>query len=120
MKVVIVGGVAGGATAAARIRRLDEHAEIVIFERSGFISYANCGLPYYIGDVITDPQELTAQMVNDLVDKIIVHAPDKSSGHRKQKIEIYYNAVGIIDLPTAQEDDCIALHGRCKGKKIAV
>ena len=68
----------------------------------------------------TDPQELTAQMVNDLVDKIIVHAPDKSSGHRKQKIEIYYNAVGIIDLPTIKEDDCIALHGRCKGKKIAV
>ena len=68
----------------------------------------------------TDPQELTAQMVNDLVDKIIVHAPDKSSGHRKQKIEIYYNAVGIIDLPTVKEDDCIALHSRCKGKKIAV
>ena len=40
--------------------------------------------------------------------------------HRKQKIEIYYNAVGIIDLPTIKEDDCIALHGRCKGKKIAV
>ena len=68
----------------------------------------------------TDPQELTAQMVNDLVDKIVVYAPDKSSGHRKQKIEIYYNAVGIIDLPTIKEDDCIALHGRCKGKKIAV
>ena len=61
MKVVIVGGVAGGATAAARIRRLDEHAEIVVFERSGFVSYANCGLPYYIGDVITDPEELTLQ-----------------------------------------------------------
>ena len=42
------------------------------------------------------------------------------NGHRKQKIEIYYNAVGIIDLPTVKEDDCIALHGRCKGKKIAV
>ena len=68
----------------------------------------------------TDPQELTAQMVNDLVDKIVVYAPDKSSGHRRQKIEIYYNAVGIIDLPTIKEDDCIALHGRCKGKKIAV
>ena len=54
MKVVIVGGVAGGATAAARIRRLNEQAEIVVFERSGYISYANCGLPYYIGDVITD------------------------------------------------------------------
>ena len=61
MKVVIVGGVAGGATAAARIRRLDEKAEIIVFERSGYISYANCGLPYYIGDVITDPEELTLQ-----------------------------------------------------------
>ncbi|MCR5057629.1 MAG: FAD-dependent oxidoreductase [Clostridiales bacterium] len=61
MKVVIVGGVAGGATAAARIRRLDEQAEIVIFERSGYISYANCGLPYYIGDVIKTPQDLTIQ-----------------------------------------------------------
>lgn len=45
MKVVIVGGVAGGATAAARIRRLDEKAEIIVFERSGYVSYANCGLP---------------------------------------------------------------------------
>ena len=61
MKVVIVGGVAGGATAAARIRRLDEQAEIMVFERSGYISYANCGLPYYIGDVITNPKELTLQ-----------------------------------------------------------
>ena len=61
MKVVIIGGVAGGATAAARIRRLDEHAQIVVFERSGFVSYANCGLPYYIGGVIEDPQELTLQ-----------------------------------------------------------
>ena len=61
MKVIIVGGVAGGATAAARIRRLNEHAEITVFERSGYISYAYCGLPYYIGDVITDPEELTLQ-----------------------------------------------------------
>ncbi len=61
MKVVIVGGVAGGATAAARLRRLDEKAEIVVFERSGFVSYANCGLPYYIGGVIEDEAELTLQ-----------------------------------------------------------
>ncbi|MCI8326521.1 MAG: FAD-dependent oxidoreductase, partial [Lachnospiraceae bacterium] len=61
MKIVIVGGVAGGATAAARIRRLDEQAEIIVFERSGYVSYANCGLPYYIGDVITDPKNLTLQ-----------------------------------------------------------
>lgn len=61
MKVVIIGGVAGGATAAARIRRLDEQAEIIVFERSGFISYANCGLPYYIGGAIKDKNELTLQ-----------------------------------------------------------
>lgn len=61
MKVVIVGGVAGGASAAARLRRLDEKAEIVVFERTGYISYANCGLPYYIGGVITDEEELTLQ-----------------------------------------------------------
>lgn len=61
MKVVIIGGVAGGATAAARIRRLDEQAQILVFERSGYISYANCGLPYYIGDVIHDKEELTLQ-----------------------------------------------------------
>lgn len=61
MKVVIVGGVAGGATAAARIRRLDESAQILVFERSGYVSYANCGLPYYIGGVITDSEELTLQ-----------------------------------------------------------
>ena len=61
MKIVIVDGVAGGATAAARIRRLDEHAEIIVFERTGFISYANCGLPYYIGDVIQHKADLTLQ-----------------------------------------------------------
>lgn len=61
MKVVIVGGVAGGASAAARLRRLDEQAEIVIFERSGYISYANCGLPYYIGGSISDADALTLQ-----------------------------------------------------------
>lgn len=60
-KILIVGGVAGGATAAARIRRLDETAEVIIFERSGFVSYANCGLPYYIGGVISDEEELTLQ-----------------------------------------------------------
>jgi len=50
VKVIVVGGVAGGASAAARIRRLDENAEIVVLERDGYVSYANCGMPYYIGD----------------------------------------------------------------------
>lgn len=61
MKVLIIGGVAGGATAAARLRRLDENAEIIIIERSGYVSYANCGLPYYIGGEITDRGALTLQ-----------------------------------------------------------
>lgn len=61
MKVIIVGGVAGGATAAARLRRLDENAEIIMIERSGYVSYANCGLPYYIGGTITDRSKLTLQ-----------------------------------------------------------
>lgn len=61
MKVVIVGGVAGGATAAARLRRLDEHAQIIVFERSGYVSYANCGLPYFIGGTIAEPSALTLQ-----------------------------------------------------------
>lgn len=61
MKTVIIGGVAGGASAAARLRRLDESAEIVILERGGYVSFANCGLPYYIGGVITDQKNLTLQ-----------------------------------------------------------
>ncbi|MGI6202093.1 MAG: FAD-dependent oxidoreductase [Eubacteriales bacterium] len=61
MKTVIVGGVAGGASAAARLRRLDEHAEIIIFERGEYVSFANCGLPYYIGGIIEDREDLTLQ-----------------------------------------------------------
>lgn len=59
--VVIVGGVAGGATAAARLRRLDEKAEIILLEKGDYISFANCGLPYYIGGEITDKEDLTLQ-----------------------------------------------------------
>ena len=61
MKYIIVGAVAGGASTAARLRRLNEHAEIIIFEKGEYISYANCGLPYYIGDVIKDRHKLFVQ-----------------------------------------------------------
>lgn len=61
MKTIIIGGVAGGASAAARLRRLDEQAEIIILERGEFVSFANCGLPYYIGGEITDRENLTLQ-----------------------------------------------------------
>lgn len=60
-KILIVGGVAGGASAAARLRRLDESANIIMFEKDEYISFANCGLPYYIGGEITDQEALTLQ-----------------------------------------------------------
>ena len=60
-KYLIVGGVAGGATAAARMRRLSEDAEIILFEKGKYISYANCGLPYYIGGVIEERERLFVQ-----------------------------------------------------------
>lgn len=74
MKVVIVGGVAGGASAAARLRRLDEQAHIVIYERSGYISYANCGLPYYVGGVIEDKAELTLQTPQSFFERFAIEA----------------------------------------------
>jgi len=58
MKVLIIGGVAGGASTATRLRRMNEEAEIIIFERGEYISFANCGLPYHIGEVITEREKL--------------------------------------------------------------
>ena len=74
MKIVVVGGVAGGATAAARIRRLDENAEIIIFERSGYVSYANCGLPYYIGGEIADKEDLFVKISVEAVFLLYSHS----------------------------------------------
>jgi NADPH-dependent 2,4-dienoyl-CoA reductase/sulfur reductase-like enzyme/rhodanese-related sulfurtransferase len=68
-KLLVIGGVAGGATAAARARRLDEHAEIILFERGEHISFANCGLPYYIGDVIKDRRKLFVTNPKELKDR---------------------------------------------------
>lgn len=68
-KTVIIGGVAGGATTAARLRRRDESMEIIIFEKGNYISYANCGLPYYIGDVIKSRDALLLQTPKDMKNK---------------------------------------------------
>ncbi|EGT3616995.1 CoA-disulfide reductase [Clostridium perfringens] len=68
-KIVIVGGVAGGASTAARLRRLDENAEIVMFEKGEYISFANCGLPYYIGETIENRSSLIVQTVEQMSDK---------------------------------------------------
>ena len=99
MKVVIVGGVAGGATAAARIRRLDEQAEIVVFERSGYISYANCGLPYYIGDVITDPEDLTLQTPESFFARFRVHMKVR---HEVTAIHPDRKTVAVLNLETGE------------------
>jgi NADPH-dependent 2,4-dienoyl-CoA reductase/sulfur reductase-like enzyme/rhodanese-related sulfurtransferase len=66
MKVVIIGGVAGGMSAATRMRRLDAKAEIIVLEKSGYVSYANCGLPYYVGGVIEEEQDLLLQTPESL------------------------------------------------------
>ena len=85
MKVVIVGGVAGGATAAARLRRLDEEMDIVMVERGEYISFANCGLPYYVGGVIKDKRDLTLQT--------------KSSFYKRYRIDVKNNSEVIeIDV----------------------
>lgn len=68
-KVVIVGGVAGGASTAARLRRLEENIEIIMFEKGEYISFANCGLPYYIGEVITEREKLIVQTVEAMSNK---------------------------------------------------
>ena len=100
MKVVIVGGVAGGATAAARIRRLDEHAEIIVFERTGFVSYANCGLPYYIGGVIEDREELTLQTPESFYERFRI---DIRVRHEVLSIDKKNKTVTVRNLNSGEE-----------------
>lgn len=100
MKIIIIGGVAGGATAAARLRRLDEKAEIILVERGGYLSYANCGLPYYIGDTISDRERLFMQTVEGFSAKYGVDARVKSE---VLSIDPQKKEVKIKDLNTGKE-----------------
>lgn len=99
MKVVIVGGVAGGASAAARIRRLDENAQIVVFERTGFISYANCGLPYYVGGTITDEDDLALQTPESFWNRFRV---DVRVHHEVTEIHTKKKTVTVRGLDTGE------------------
>ena len=100
MKVVIIGGVAGGATTAARLRRLDEGAEIVILERGNFISYANCGLPYFVGGTIEDREDLELQTPASFNARFAV---DVRARTEAVKIDTAAKIVTVRNLDTGEE-----------------
>ncbi|MTV24092.1 NADPH-dependent L-lysine N(6)-monooxygenase [Nitriliruptoraceae bacterium ZYF776] len=102
MKVVIVGGVAGGMSAATRLRRLEADAHIVVFERSGHVSYANCGLPYYVGGVITDRQDLLLQTPASLASRFDL---DVRVHHEVVAIDREARTVRVRDLEHGVEHD---------------
>jgi CoA-disulfide reductase len=93
LKVVIVGGVAGGATASARLRRIDENAEIILFEKGEYISFANCGLPYYIGEVIKEKDKLVVQTPEKMKERFNIDIRIKSEvisiDKENKEVEIY-------------------------------
>ena len=100
MKTLIIGGVAGGASCAARLRRLDEKAEIIILERGEFISFANCGLPYYIGGEITDKSNLTLQTPESFRARFNI---DVRIFSEAVSIDIENKTVTVRDLQTGKE-----------------
>ncbi len=100
MKIVVVGGVAAGMSCAARARRLDEFAEIVVFERAHHVSFANCGLPYHIGEVIADRDRLLLQTPQSLHESL---ALDVRTGHDVVAIDADAKTVTVRDLETGEE-----------------
>ncbi|MFV0537856.1 MAG: FAD-dependent oxidoreductase [Dysgonomonas sp.] len=99
MKVLIVGGVAGGATVAARLRRIDENAQIILFERGEYVSYANCGLPYHIGGTISDRDRLFVQTVDGFINRFNIDIRIKSE---------------VIGIDT--QNKLVSVHDLTKGK----
>ena len=90
MNYLIIGGVAGGATVAARLRRMDEKANIILFERGKYVSYANCGLPYYIGDTINNREKLFVQTAKGFTDRfrIDIRTEQEVTAIRPDKKEV--------------------------------
>ncbi|MDO9679780.1 MAG: FAD-dependent oxidoreductase [Bacteroidales bacterium] len=99
MKYIIVGGVAGGATVAARLRRNDENAEIILFERGEYVSYANCGLPYYIGEVINNRDNLFVQTVEGFKGRYNVDIRIRSE---VEKVDAAGKSVEILDIESGR------------------
>lgn len=99
MKYIIIGGVAGGASTAARLRRMDEKASIILFEKGSYISYANCGLPYYIGDVITERNKLFVQTATSFKQRFNIDARVESE---VLKIDPIAKNVEVKNLQTGE------------------
>ncbi len=103
MKVIIVGGVAGGASAATRLRRNDEQAEIIMFERGEYISFANCGLPYYIGDVIQERDSLLVQTPESMKDRFNIDVRISTEVTNIDRINKTIKAVNLITQEIYEE-----------------
>ncbi|HEY4549686.1 MAG TPA: FAD-dependent oxidoreductase [Bacillus sp. (in: firmicutes)] len=99
-KVIIVGGVAGGATAAAKLRRISEDVEIILIERGEYISFANCGLPYYIGETIKDRSKLLVQTVEGMSDRFNIDIRNLSE---VTSINLENKSITIKNLRTNEE-----------------
>lgn len=99
MRTIIVGGVAGGMSAATRLRRLDESRDIVVFERGPYVSYANCGLPYFVGGVIRDRSSLLLQTPQSLASRFRL---DVRTGHEVLDVDAARRTVTVLDLANGE------------------
>jgi NADPH-dependent 2,4-dienoyl-CoA reductase/sulfur reductase-like enzyme/rhodanese-related sulfurtransferase len=100
VRTLIIGGVAGGMSAATRLRRLDESAEIIVFERGHYVSFANCGLPYYLGGVIRDRADLLLQTPESLASRFRL---DVRIDHEVTRIDRESKTVFVRDIPSGEE-----------------
>ena len=113
MKIIIIGGVAGGMSAAARLRRLDEKSDIIVIEKSGYVSFANCGLPYYIGGVIKEKDSLLLETPSTLKEKFILDVRVKSEAVsiNREKKEIKIKNIETNDEYTESYDKLLISTG---------
>lgn len=113
MNYLIIGGVAGGATVAARLRRMDEKANIVLFERGKYVSYANCGLPYYIGDTINNREKLFVQTVKGFTDRfrIDIRTEQEVTAIRPDKKEVEVKNLSTGEIYTETYDKLVLSPG---------
>ncbi|MFC2640125.1 MAG: FAD-dependent oxidoreductase, partial [Propionibacterium acidifaciens] len=102
MRIIIVGGVAGGMSAATRLRRLDETAEIVVVERSGHVSFANCGLPYHAGGVIAERDDLLLQTPRSLAARFGL---DVRVRHEAVGVDADARILTVRDLATGEDSE---------------